>query len=60
MWDMFGELVVSGLGISADVCYQKPVRAPSVCEVNGWEGFVSCGTVCEVRHQLCVEVQLLC
>lgn len=38
VWDVFGELVVSGLGVSADMCYQKPVRAPSVCEVSGWGG----------------------
>lgn len=49
MWDMFGDLVVPELGISADVCYQKPARAASVCEVDGWEGFVSSGTVCEAQ-----------
>lgn len=58
MWDMFGELAVSGLGISADVCSQKLVRAPSVCGVNGWGGFVSLAL--SVRHKFCVMEKFLC
>lgn len=55
---MFGELAVSGLGISADVCYQKLVRAPSVWGVNGWGGFVSLAL--SVRHKFCVMEKFLC
>lgn len=54
---MFGEVVASGLGISADVCYQKPVRAPSMCGVNGWGGLSLLAL--SARHKFCVEGALL-